>query len=123
MEKRMEANLQSIFNNALLNGIPQSKLQQISRIEKSVTPKYATKPVNKKYYMILFSMICLLLAANIPQEHYGQPLQYIVALFKARVFDPSGKCWLHPSYTSYDLMRPIAKCDVYRNISEVVLLT
>uniref|UniRef100_A0A069DMI1 Cupin like domain containing protein n=1 Tax=Clytia hemisphaerica TaxID=252671 RepID=A0A069DMI1_9CNID len=122
LEKRMEANLQSLFTNALRNGIPQNQLQRISRVENSIKPKYTTKPVNKKYYMMIFSIICVLLAAGIPQEHYGQPLQYLNALFKVRVFDPFGKCWLHPSYTTYDLMRPIAKCDVYRNLSEVPIV-
>ena len=118
----MDSHLAKLFTVASEAGINQKELKEISQLKKKVKPKHLTEPINVKFYGFIFGLIVLLFVAGFPKTAFRRPKEYLINLFYNTVYDPEDKCLVNPSRINFDVLRPIIKCDMCRNITEVCIL-
>ena len=119
MKTDMDEFLNKIFEKAVQNGVKRKDLKRFSQIKATTVVKYDQRPFSIKYTFLIISLVVGLFAAGLPKEAYNEPVEYLKDLFAARVFDYNGKCFFHRSYLTFDVLRPVLKCGMCRNITEV----
>jgi len=119
----MDSRLNKLFTNASEAGFNREELKEITQLKKKVKTKHIAEPTNVKYYACVTALIVVLFAAGFPKHAFKSPKKYLIELFLDTVYDPEGKCLVNPSQLKFDVLRPVLKCDMCRNITEVGIFT
>lgn len=115
----MDIELQDLFATALVSGLKEEDVKNLSKVYKEAHVKYRKKPIDYRYVAYIIGLISFLIILGQPSKAYREPIQHITDFIAERIYDKESDCLLSHSAISLEVSRPLEKCGICQGITEV----